>query len=625
MRKLALSLCALSLAVPLCGTAWAGGGPGDAPAPPEKDKSAATAPATQPAESAQPAAAAATPALAAELAELRALLREQAAEIEAQRHELAEMKARLAPPESPAPEPAAGGIQPTVTSTVSSDSGSDANLGPGAWVDGRPPQEKESPLAIHFKGITLTPGGFAAAETVYRNRAVDSDVNTPFTSIPYSAANESKISELNLSGRQSRISMLMEGKLSNVKIGGYYEGDFLAAGVTSNSRQSNSYVFRQRQFWAQARWDSGWIITGGQMWSLVTETRKGMDNRTEAIPLTIDAQYEAGFNWTRQYGFRIVKDFNDKVWLGFSIENSQDVLPTFHGNASNFVIENSAGNLGGLDNNQTYYVLNATPDFVLKAVFEPGWGHYELFGLLRTFRDRYYPCIVPANVTAPAECTGAPSTTSFATNDTRAGGGIGGGFRVPVFNKKLDLGLKGLYGDGVSRYGSSTLPDLAVRPVGTIAPLHGGSYLSTAEWHATPKLDIYLNYGGDFVKRGYYVTAPGNGTTTPPTSIGYGSPYFINSSCQSAPEVAPGTGTSNKPSGTTCFADPRYVQEGTIGFWHRLYKGDRGTMQWGLQYSYVRLAAWSGIGTPGVAGVFPQFHPHTNDNMFFTSMRYYLP
>jgi hypothetical protein len=281
-----------------------------------------------------------------------------------------------------------------------------------------------------------------------------------------------------------------------------------------------------------------------------------------------------------------------------------------------------AGNLGGLDNNQTNYTLNATPDFIFKAAWEPGWGHYELYGLVRTFRTRDYPCIVPAGVTAPADCTGVPNT-SFANNDTRAGGGIGGGFRVPIFNKKVDIGLKGLYGDGVARYGSSTLADLTIRPVGTPAPLHSGSFLSTIEWHATPKLDIYGYYGGDYNSRGYYVTVAGT-PTVPPVSIGYGSPFFVNSGCESPTEVAPAAGGLPSTAGN-CTADIRTSMEGTIGFWHRLYKGDRGTMQWGLQYSYVRLSAWSGLGTPGVAGVFPQFNPHANDSMFFSSLRYYLP
>ncbi len=43
----------------------------------------------------------------------------------------------------------------------------------------------ESPLALHYKGITITPGGYLAAETVWRQHALASDINTPFNSVPY--------------------------------------------------------------------------------------------------------------------------------------------------------------------------------------------------------------------------------------------------------------------------------------------------------------------------------------------------------------------------------------------------------------------------------------------------------
>ena len=73
-----------------------------------------------------------------------------------------------------------------------------------------------------------------------------------------------------------------------------------------------------------------------------------------------------------------------------------------------------------------------------------------------------------------------------------------------------------------------------------------------------------------------------------------------------------------------CASDYRSVIETTVGFWHKFYKGDRGAMQWGLQYSYLQLAAWSGTnGTPIIGS--PQYNPHANDSMFFTSYRYYLP
>src|SRR5215469_5583768 len=70
----------------------------------------------------------------------------------------------------------------------------------------------ESPLAIHYKGITITPGGFFAGETVWRPKATFSDINTPLNSIPFSGLAQARFSEFYGSGRQSRISMLAQGK-----------------------------------------------------------------------------------------------------------------------------------------------------------------------------------------------------------------------------------------------------------------------------------------------------------------------------------------------------------------------------------------------------------------------------
>src|SRR5262249_30992518 len=151
------------------------------------------------------------------------------------------------------------------------------------------------------KGITLTPGGFMAAEGVWRSHALGADINTPFNSVPFAGATASRMSEFFGSGRQSRVSMLAEGRLGMAALTGYVEADFLSAGVTSSNNQSNSYSLRQRQAWGQVALDDGWSFTGGQMWSLVTETRKGVDNRTETLPMTIDAQYNVGFSWARQF------------------------------------------------------------------------------------------------------------------------------------------------------------------------------------------------------------------------------------------------------------------------------------------------------------------------------------
>ncbi len=65
--------------------------------------------------------------------------------------------------------------------------------------------------------------------------------------------------------------------------------------------------------------------------------------------MTIDAQYTVGFSWARQYGFRVTKNFNNKIWLGFSVENSQETVTT-HGATANSFLIGSQGNGGGLYN-----------------------------------------------------------------------------------------------------------------------------------------------------------------------------------------------------------------------------------------------------------------------------------
>src|SRR5262249_32940228 len=159
------------------------------------------------------------------------------------------------------------------------------------------------PSSIKYKGISITPGGFIEAATVSRTRATGADINSTFTGIPYPNNALGRVSETNFTARQSRLSLLLETKVGTGKVTGYYERDFLGTGVTSNNRQSNSYVFRQRQLWASIKWDNGFYLAGGQMWSLVTESKKGIENRQEAFPLQIDPQYVVGWAWQRAYGF----------------------------------------------------------------------------------------------------------------------------------------------------------------------------------------------------------------------------------------------------------------------------------------------------------------------------------
>jgi len=475
----------------------------------------------------------------------------------------------------------------------------------------------EPPTALHFKGITITPGGFLAAEFVRRSRALGADINTPFNSVAMPGATANTLSEFFGSGRQSRISMLAEGRLKSAKLSGYVEADFLSAGVTSNNNESNSYTLRQRQAWGQAAFDNGFTFTGGQMWSLVTETKHGMDNRSEALPMTIDPQYTVGFSWARQYGLRVTKSFGNKVWFGFAMENPQATITT-HTNALNWVI-GSLGASGGLYNAfNANYSFNPSPDLIAKVAFEPGFGHYEVFGIYSRFRDRAFPCV--ENFASAACGTGlSAASPALAFNNSRNGGGIGANARWSFAKKRLDFGVHFLGGDGVGRYGSGGLADASVHADGTLDPIHSYQGLGTLEWHG-PKLDLYANAGAEYAGRAAdYDPFLGK-------SVGYGAPGFDNSGCftETVP-TAPVSGTGQSggflPGGLShCTADTRVLQEATVGFWYRLYSGPKGKFQYGVQYSYLDRYAWSGKFSPTVSN-----QPHGLDGMVFTSFRYYLP
>jgi hypothetical protein len=533
----------------------------------------------------------------------------------------------------------------------------------------------EGPATIRYKGVNITPGGFVAAETVFRSRAEEADINTQFTGIPYPGNALSKVSENSFSARQSRLTMLVDSKVGSAKVSGYYEGDFLGAGTTSNNRQTNSYVFRQRQIWAQAALENGWSFTGGQMWTMATENKKGIQNLREDLPMMIDPNYVVGFTWARQYGFRVVKDFGGKFALGISVEGPQAtiggrgfslVTTTTVGSASVATTGNTfvdaPGNSGGLFNafDPTGYSVNKAPDLMVKATTDPKFGHFELFGIVSTFRNRDYPCGVvgtnstdtapPATPTTlfcgfdPTNKKPAPSALG-AFNDSRIGGGIGASALISVA-KKVDFGLKAVAGDGIGRYGSAQIADLTFRPDGTQALIRTAHGLARVEVHVTPKLDLYAYYGGEYGWRAGYQdynsisitkTPAIPVTTATPVGIpattsttfkldqigGYGSPFANNSGCSTE---NPPANQLTPSGGGTCAGDIRFIQEGTIGFWQKFYQGPKGRLQWGIQYSYVTKSGWSGNNssptstTPG-----PGISPKAVDNMVWTSFRYYIP
>ena len=585
-------------------------------------------------------------------------------------------------------------------------------------------KERENPTTLYYKGISLTPGGFLAGDTVYRSKGTGSDILTPFNNLPYAGDDRYQLSEFYGSARASRLSLLFESAPKWGALRGYYETDFLGSGTNSNNYQFNSYSLRMRVLYGEAERKDGWKVAFGQMWSLATEGDKGIPSNSSGMvtPPTIDPNYVPGFIFTRQWGGRVVKSIDrGKFTFAAAVENPQLIYTASLAGNTPYAVLGSSGNpasynaaIAGVTtttyvenyvpavpsvasagylpeygsvtaaSNIANYSYNAAPDLLLKAVADPGWGHYEIFGILGFAHETIYPgvttdsikyggqyditCPSSVGTCSPVAPVPDPTTTSA---DSIVLGGLGASFRLPVVRNKFNFGAKALYGPGVGRYGDSVLADVTSRADGSLAPIHNLSGLLTVDWTPTRRMTLWANYGGDYAGRADYSTNNTTGLSDPtPCFGGYSpdgqcvSPAGMNASTLAGnngtwggywnPPIVEAVGygsrnainywvTNNVPSGCNVTATPGYsgsstgyyasapaycvghtrdVQEVTGGYYYDLFKGSFGRLRQGIQYGYAVRDGWSGLADFGAA---KGWGAKGIDNMFWTSLRYYLP
>jgi hypothetical protein len=472
--------------------------------------------------------------------------------------------------------------------------------------------------------IKMTWGGFLAAESVYRQHNTVSDVGTPFTSIPYPFSPLYDEHEYRGSARASRLSLLVEGAIDPAqKVAGYYEMDFLGVGVTSNYNQSNSWAPRLRQaFFTYDNSDWGFHFLAGQAWSLATQNTAGIVARKENVPMTIEASYVAGFDYTRNYQIRFVKDWGPMFSAGLSFENPAEQVFAGSQVFANGAVAAATGN-GAIGNGGTFNGLivnwsnagnsflgsgafannfntETAPDIIGKLAFDPGWGHFEVLGMVRFFTDSVFTCaVVNANGTCPLTAANVGSAGSKVT----IGEGVGGSVLLPVVPKLLDLQASAMYGKGIGRYGASQLSDVVVASDGTLSPITALHVMAGAVAHPWAGLDIYAYGGFERADPNLFATSAG-------VVSGFGNPIVTNTGCEIVTAASFTGGASN------CQAINKEVDMATVGFWQNVYKGSYGRVATGLQYEYiVRKSFDTNAGLGGAVS--------TNDNVFLTSVRYY--
>lgn len=453
-------------------------------------------------------------------------------------------------------------------------------------------EDLEHPTVIRYKGITLQPGGFLETTYIARSRNENADVANSYGGAPLDGTSNANLSEFRATARASRMTLLATGKAGKIDWTGYYEMDFLGAGPTSNQVQTNAFLPRLRQAWGQVQLPGGWTVSAGQYWTLLTTNRKGAALRAEFIPNVSDGNYAVGFNFVRQTAVRVAKTFSPVTTAAFEVANSEQTYATAYMPANVQGLNSSPNAVSGvllsnyLAGYSTGNSTNVSPDLIGKVAFDPKYGHYEIKALGRIFRDRV-----------------AGTTTTVGTSNVSYGGGIGFGAILPVVPKKVDVIVEGLYGRGIGRYATGSMPDVTVHPLtAKLLPLRAAHFLAGIEVHPTPRFDVYA-YGGNEYTWRYDLSNISTGTGT---GAGYGSHLAAyNTACNRASEV-----TMNSCSGSN-----RDIYEITGGFWYRFYKGPFGTLQYGNQLAYFHRSLWSGVGTT----------PTGQDVVGYTTLRFYLP
>ncbi len=482
---------------------------------------------------------------------------------------------------------------------------------------------------MQFGALTITPGGFIAAEGIYRSRTQNADIASSFANIPFGP--QAAIPEQRFTARQSRVAALIEAAITpSYLVSAYGEFDFQGSALSSNSGETNSYVPRVRHLYAALdNSDYGMHVLAGQTFSLVTMNSKGITPRNEVTPPSIDGQYVVGFNWRRDPQIRLTKDFDKKLWLSVSAEAPQTSLAGCNNGQNTTAVNGNlvtcsnlaVGGGGNLDTVQQYS-FNQVPDIIGKAAYEARFldrdVHVEGFGMYRQFLDR--------------ATNGGLVTSTNASNRTANGFGVGGGLIVPVLPKRLDFQVSGMLGRGIGTYGTGQLNDTTFNPNGSLKPLREQTLLAGVTVHLTPSIDVYGFAGVEQIQGNYATNAAGTAAVS-----GYGTPFANNSGCfntnqaysgalAGAVGTAPVIGGANTVA--SCAGNTKRLFELTGGFWDKLYKGSFGEVRVGVQYEYIQRELFQGNGANtvaanGFAAGALRFSPHQNENVVMTSFRYY--
>jgi hypothetical protein len=437
----------------------------------------------------------------------------------------------------------------------------------GELPEGAPLQV--GPAALRF-------GGYFGLMGIFRSTNSGGGPGTSFASIPYADTAQGNVSEMRLSSQASRLTIRADADFSagaeneDIKnrrprfkrLSGYFEMDFNGATPGTVAVTSSSFGFRLRHAFGEAQYGDRFLLAVGQAFSLMTAPKDQLSIWPGDVELStaVDTNYLAGMIWERvpqvRFTWRPSRRFN---WA-FSAENPEQQIGSLIA-----LPECCSGDIDDEFNTGSgeLRVPNLMPDFVSRLAFNPVRAlHVDVGGVLRVFRLKV-----------------APYDDAF----TKVAGGGSVNLQVHA-TPATKLLLQTAFGAGLGRYVGGLVPDVTFRSDGSISPI------PTASWVA----GIEQKLGTTYSLGGYY-----SGVTTD-------ADYSVDASGRFIGFGFPGSPKSNN----------RKIDEITATFgWQVVSSPTRGSVQLGLQTSWLSRTPWSAAAGPGSADAF----------MVFSLLRYNLP
>jgi hypothetical protein len=445
----------------------------------------------------------------------------------------------------------------------------------------KPAEPGPADLFLRIGNAKITPGGWIDLTAIYRSTNLGSGLTTSFASIPYNNTVAGGLSEVRFTSQATRLNLRFDETFKQVNLFGFVEADFNGYMAGNGYVSSNSSSLRLRVAYANINYKK-WDFLGGEMWSLLTPTRKTLSPYTGDLYTTLqpDNGYQVGFTYARQSLARAVYHPTPNIALALGVENpeqftsSQPTLPALFSSSETDM--NAADTTGGL-----LKTPNPVPDITAKltathTVAGHPW-HAGVSGLLTTVR-----IVTPVSV-----------TKTVTAKDTRVGGAIAANTQLELF-KGFRFINTGYWSDGGARYMGGIGPGFVVLQPGkatspfSIAKIHSGSAISSVEWDVTKKLTVAALASGAYFQRRYGLDP----SVTKTTYVGYGFPGSANSNNRVIQEITFDTVTS-------IWKNPLY-----------------GGLQLTTQSSYVQRAPWY---------VAPAAPKNAHEFVQFVNVRYILP